>query len=370
IPLAEPRHSVQPEGPLLAKPKQNFQQFQIVVLPPGAPHPPQPSQPSQESQPPSPAPPGFVWVQLPDSYFPSQTPPPQGNLPTQQPAIVQPPRPANPPNLPSPPPHPEVDDLSKKCQRPRGQFASDICNKYVNCWDGVAIEQFCPEGLVFNEKGYCDYAENVDCKGRPVHVDPNLRKKCLKPRGQFRSEACNKYVNCWDDVVIEQECPEGLLFSAKGYCDYPANVDCQNASPPPRTGNVVSSECPLDFGTFREKSNCSNYYTCIGGKIVAQYTCPAGFSFNDNIGVCDYAERVDCSKEPLIFNPKSNFLSNVPEDFMKKIDECQPGSVFPLNPQCTVACLCRDGLSEIVQCPAGLAYDAATDKCALPNVAK
>ena len=32
-----------------------------------------------------------------------------------------------------------------------------------------------------------------------------------------------------------------------------------------------------------------------------------------NIGVCDYADRVDCSKEPLIFSPRANFLSNVPK---------------------------------------------------------
>lgn len=57
-------------------------------------------------------------------------------------------------------------------------------------------------------------------------ADNPLSKYCLSPRGQFPSKACNKYVNCWDDVVVEQECPSGLVFSEKGYCDYPYNVDC------------------------------------------------------------------------------------------------------------------------------------------------
>jgi hypothetical protein len=89
-----------------------------------------------------------------------------------------------------------------------------------------------------------------------IPVDPSLRKRCLKPRGQFRSESCNKYVNCWDDVVIEQECPEGLLFSNKGYCDYPHNVDCQNSSAPPRknTSLVFFPFCSNLF--FRKRRSC------------------------------------------------------------------------------------------------------------------
>lgn len=58
-------------------------------------------------------------------------------------------------------------------------------------------------------------------------VDPSLKKLCLTPRGQFPGTTCKKYVNCWDDIVVEQECPEELLFSSKGYCDYPQNVECK-----------------------------------------------------------------------------------------------------------------------------------------------
>ncbi|KAJ3664657.1 hypothetical protein Zmor_000208 [Zophobas morio] len=435
--------SYQPQPPV-AKPKQTIQQFQVaVVLPPGA-------KPPQGNQPPGgPSNPDFIWLQIPASYFTSQSPPlspdqlatrpppagPDTFMTFRPPAapispdnlIIQrpPPAAAGPDTVMKPKPPPlslfepprpattgaPVEVLLRKCLAPRGQFPSDSCNKYVNCWDGVAVEQFCPESLVFNPKGYCDYAYNVDCGGKPIEaipppptpidtttatpgqvssqapttvttaapptvivtlptIDPTLRKKCLKPRGQFRSNACNKYVNCWDDVVLEQECPEGLLFSNKGYCDFPSNVDCQNLAVPARNGITMDEECPIAFGTFRDKANCSHYFTCIGGKVVANYNCPEGFSFNDNIGVCDYADRVDCSKEPLIFSPRANFLSNVPKDFMEKIDGCKPGSVFPLNPQCTAACLCHDGGSEVVQCPLGLSYDTHSDKCLQPHLAK
>lgn len=57
-------------------------------------------------------------------------------------------------------------------------------------------------------------------------------------------------------------------------------------------------------------------------------------------------------------------------DLMKKINDCKPGTVFPLNQQCTSVCLCRDGISEVVQCPANLAYDIKSDKCLLPHLAQ
>lgn len=61
-----------------------------------------------------------------------------------------------------------------------------------------------------------------------VPVDLALKQKCLKPRGQFPTDACNKYINCWDDSVKEEECPPGMAFSQKGYCDFDYNVNCVN----------------------------------------------------------------------------------------------------------------------------------------------
>jgi hypothetical protein len=57
-----------------------------------------------------------------------------------------------------------------------------------------------------------------------------LRKFCLAPRGQFPTDkSCSKFVNCWDEVAVESDCPGGLVFNpAAGFCDYPYNVDCGN----------------------------------------------------------------------------------------------------------------------------------------------
>lgn len=58
--------------------------------------------------------------------------------------------------------------INKNCPKARGQFPATACNKFINCWDGIAIEQECNPGLLFNPKGFCDYPFNVDCNGKPI----------------------------------------------------------------------------------------------------------------------------------------------------------------------------------------------------------
>ncbi|XP_050308614.1 peritrophin-44-like isoform X2 [Anthonomus grandis grandis] len=272
-------------------------------------------------------------------------------------------------------------DLNRFCLQPTGQFPSKGCNKYVNCWQGIAIEQSCPEGLLFSPiKLYCDYSQNVDCQGKaiidtsaslvpttapssPAAVGASLRKFCLRPTGLFPGSSCSKFVNCWGDNTVEQDCPEGLHFSTEGYCDYPVNVNCvaqDDKHIPENFFASVTSECPLEFGTFRDKTNCSQYYTCAYNKIAARYECPDGLSFSDILGLCDYSYRVDCTKEPQIFQRK---IEHNMQDMIAQVQNCTPGTVFALNPQCTSACRCREGVAEIIQCPSGFAYDIQLDKC-------
>ncbi|XP_025830443.1 probable chitinase 10 isoform X2 [Agrilus planipennis] len=243
--------------------------------------------------------------------------------------------------------------LNGGCLRARGAFPTSICNKYINCWDGFAQEQTCPENLLFNIAGFCDYPSNVNCQGRILQDFPkvttpsndnniinnilpnfilaypstdspkennnnyqsnalnlhgavsnkentselygqnnNLQLKCFQPRGQFPSEQCHKYINCWDGIVTEEECPKGLLFSLKGFCDYPSNVNCGSRTFP----NIPyqSTECPGLNGAFRDRMNCRKYIICSLNAVIARYECPEGLYFNEAIGVCDYPVNVRC----------------------------------------------------------------------------
>ncbi|CAH0559550.1 unnamed protein product [Brassicogethes aeneus] len=406
-PFLNPQNVNQQNNPLKTdKTKQNLNQWNLAVIIN------QDAQFPLQGNPPGPAAPGYVWLQVPIS--PSNPP------------YVPPVTPTKPPREPSddklsyqttegwvtiePPEILYGSDLNAKCLKPNGQFPSRTCDKFVNCWAGVATEQSCLDGLVFNPKGYCDYAQNVDCNGKPtegppvsgtpidstestpnfgstpsqtpaygssvsptvsatVSSDPKLNKKCLKPRGQFPGITCNKFVNCWDGIATEQECPEGLLFSTKGYCDYSANVDCSNRTPPSEEKiitkkvnkqntietSIIENDCPLDFGTFRKKNNCSSYHTCIGGKVVARYDCPEGFSFNDNIGVCDYSYRVDCTKDPII-NRKTNIPHHTNLNGPSKCP--QEFGTFRDRNNCGLYFTCLVGkVVATYECPAGLSFN-------------
>lgn len=58
--------------------------------------------------------------------------------------------------------------------------------------------------------------------------DQMLISGCLAVRGQFPSpNNCANYLNCWDNTVIEQQCPNDLLFNEMtGLCDFEQNVNC------------------------------------------------------------------------------------------------------------------------------------------------
>ncbi|KAH0567816.1 hypothetical protein KQX54_014341 [Cotesia glomerata] len=58
--------------------------------------------------------------------------------------------------------------------------------------------------------------------------DQMLIPGCLATRGQFPSpNNCANYLNCWENTVIEQQCPNDLLFNEMtGLCDFEQNVNC------------------------------------------------------------------------------------------------------------------------------------------------
>lgn len=70
-------------------------------------------------------------------------------------------------------------------------------------------------------------------------ANPTLRKFCLRSTGLFPGSTCGKFVNCWNDNAVEQDCPEGLYFSDEGYCDYPQNVDCGRQANVGTAGNEI-----------------------------------------------------------------------------------------------------------------------------------
>ncbi|XP_006614230.1 uncharacterized protein LOC102676226 isoform X1 [Apis dorsata] len=130
--------------------------------------------------------------------------------------------------------------------------------------------------------------------GRPTMSPP---PGCLSVRGQFPSPtSCSNYLNCWDETVTEQSCPDGLFFNDVNlYCDYDYNVNCGNRPvPTPRPSLTDGSKlCPEPNGHYRSATNCSEFYVCLYKKPI-KFGCPRGLVYNDQLGVCDYPYNVDC----------------------------------------------------------------------------
>ncbi|KAM3966663.1 uncharacterized protein ACR2FA_012200 [Aphomia sociella] len=119
-------------------------------------------------------------------------------------------------------------------------------------------------------------------------IEPN--PLCAGKRGSFSSpKSCRAFLDCWDGWAFEQECPEGLMFSNAGYCDYTDNVDCQNRMVP----SPVQASCSRDFQTYRNQYNCNEFFVCVSRQPI-KFKCPANLAYSETLGVCDYADKVNC----------------------------------------------------------------------------
>ncbi|XP_063891070.1 uncharacterized protein LOC110379166 [Helicoverpa armigera] len=135
-------------------------------------------------------------------------------------------------------------------------------------------------------------------------IEPN--PLCEGKRAQIPSpKLCNNYLNCWDGWAVEQECPTGLLFSNQGYCDYSDNVNCETRKL--REQPPTQPQCSKDFEAFRSALDCNEFFVCVGRQPV-KFKCPADLSYNQQLGVCDYPTRVDCTSTATnteVFAPQS-----------------------------------------------------------------
>ncbi|CAH0600755.1 unnamed protein product [Chrysodeixis includens] len=119
------------------------------------------------------------------------------------------------------------------CEGRRTQIPSpSLCNNYLNCWDGWAVEQECPTGLLFSNLGYCDYSDNVNCESRKLIQPPPTQPQCKKDFEAFRNAFdCNEFFICVGRQPVKFKCPADLAYNQfLGVCDYPTRVDCSSTA--------------------------------------------------------------------------------------------------------------------------------------------
>merc|ERR1711957_181099 len=231
------------------------------------------------------------------------------------------------------------------------------CNMYYQCANGHQYEdQLCPPGLMYNsEAEYCDYPDNVDCRGRnwncykdcvgdkwwSMITATKCSKNCYgagsKSVAVVKSDGacedgihahdtkCNSFYQCANGHQYEdQECPEGLMYNSdKEYCDYPDNVDCRRTdwncytscvgdkwwsmvtaakcssrcygkSVNTEAAQVEAKEAACEDGIHAHETSCDMYYQCANGHRYEDQSCPEGLVYNSDAEYCDYPENVNC----------------------------------------------------------------------------
>ncbi|ODM95337.1 putative chitinase 3 [Orchesella cincta] len=193
---------------------------------------------------------------------------------------------------------------SQSCPEPNGYFAdSQQCDAYLECKEGVAEKQLCPDGLMFNDKltefpRYpCSYPQEVECGPRTRTQPAQSTGECPRQYGLFRSgngpDSCSSYMNCVGGKASVSQCPEGLAFDESTIrCDWPDLV-------PGCEGAVFRFQCPgvrvdADLGhpRYSDPEDCRKFYVCVENVKPRMHSCAVGFVFNPDLGVCDEPQNV------------------------------------------------------------------------------
>lgn len=113
--------------------------------------------------------------------------------------------------------------------------------------------------------------------------------------------ACDKYYYCDDGYLIEQTCPNGLMYGLmhriKDYCVYRWHADCVDKTIP----NPISSPgCRWQYGVFSVQGSpkCTpDYYECVAGRFEVKKCQVIGQVYDDRTKGCQFAEKVGCPEE-------------------------------------------------------------------------
>lgn len=117
------------------------------------------------------------------------------------------------------------------------------CNSYLTCLGGLAFEQFCQDGLFFDQvKRQCDYPENVNCSpsgGGGGGGSGPIENPEMKPHPECAAAGpgtnlmlkhetdCNKFYKCDGNMAVTMKCPKDLHWNdAAKHCDFPENARC------------------------------------------------------------------------------------------------------------------------------------------------
>ncbi|XP_047000761.1 chondroitin proteoglycan-2-like [Schistocerca americana] len=148
-----------------------------------------------------------------------------------------------------------------------------------------------------------------------------------------------------------------------------------------RKVTVVSATCQGASGPFPNPDSCSSFLQCEPSGVATVIPCPANLEFNPMLRVCDYPERAGCSSSsspPADDDNGSGGGSDdnggnspaPPSDDAPTCPPWNPDDVTQLpNPNdCSIFYKCdENGVAWVIECPAGLEYNAELRVCDYPE---
>ena len=201
------------------------------------------------------------------------------------------------------------------------------CSAFYQCANGHRYEdQYCPNGLLFNElTSQCDWSKNVDCGECTDGVHPH-------------ETDCTAYYQCsHGHRYPDQFCADGLLFDKDLLvCNWAENVECnfQSTTDPSTTdttaaGNVTGAGMTFcEDGIYRGTA-CNEFYQCWNGMQFPTQHCPEGLLFNTELLTCDWAENVECENETTtVIDPTTAPEGNYTTVEMTTIDDGNSTFIF------------------------------------------
>merc|ERR1719477_411176 len=192
-------------------------------------------------------------------------------------------------------------DYVSECPEENGFFADALqCDRYYECRDGVVHEEFCADGLVFDEASNsyakCGFPFSIDCTGRDELQPAQPTPGCQHQHGYFSvpdETVCNKFNFCVDGVPNTITCAGGLIFDPEkgqcGYSDQTTRAGCTS-------GDLFGFQCPEQsaqgYSRHSDPEDCQYFYLCIDGK-ARRNGCSIGDVFDPVSLSCQRQDKVE-----------------------------------------------------------------------------
>ena len=159
---------------------------------------------------------------------------------------------------------------------------STSCDKYIQCFAGVAVERDCGPGLHYNQtQEKCIDMSKADCyrNSCPLFNDPEN----LVYLPDYTD--CTKYYLCYNNEPKAYHCAEGLHWSEEDqHCTTPALANCVDYE-------IVCR--PDEISQLPNPRFCEQFYFCLFGTSFPS-TCPGELLFDIRTGQCNYAGDAEC----------------------------------------------------------------------------